>query len=84
MLVYNTDSERSSPPAEKIEQKQELPKLPPDISEKLQKLELSITPETFQRIQGAGQEANFQSDLSATLANPSETSRFEQQWLKGY
>jgi hypothetical protein len=85
MLVYNTtDSEWSSPPAEEIKQKQELPKLPPDISEKLQKLELTITPEVFQRIQEAWQEANFQSDLSAILTSPSETSRFEQQWLKGY
>ncbi len=62
----------------------EFQKIPPDISEKLQKLGLTVTPEVFQRIQEAGQEANFQSDLSATLANPSEKWRIEQLWLKGY
>ncbi len=84
MTLYTETTEVSSSPPQALERDTLSPTPSPEITEKLQKLGILLSPEILGRIQQAGQWDNLKKDISAFEANPSEKNRFEQLYLNGY
>ncbi len=60
------------------------PTTSPEITERLQKLKILLSPVAIESIQRAGQWENLMKDISAVEVNPDEKNRFEQLYLNGY
>ena len=82
MILYKEpDRLTSSPPVERATLS---PTTSPEITERLQKLKILLSPVAIESIQRANQWENLRQDISAVEANPGEKNRFEQLYLNGY